>query len=100
MRHRPFRLIGPGLLSVVLVTSACGTRLSRDTVARAERGGLPLPAASVGGQASGLPESTQATASAEPSASGRPGAPVAADPTQRAGAPAGSGNAPAEPSVA
>jgi branched-chain amino acid transport system substrate-binding protein len=100
MRHRPFRLIGPGLLSVALVTSACGTRVSRDTVARAERGGLPLPAASVGGQASGLPESAQTTASAEPSAIGRPGVPLAADPTQRAGAPAGSGNAPAEPSVA
>ena len=55
MRRRRFRLIGPGLLSVALATSACGTRMSRDAISQGERAALPLPVVSAGGHTTGVP---------------------------------------------
>lgn len=85
MRRRYLPLIGTGLLCAVLTTSGCGTRMDRDDIALAERGGLALsaraaPAASANGFATGVPGGTEART-----------APSGAMPTDADGPSAGAG---------
>jgi len=100
MRRRRFRLIGPGLLSLALATSACGTRMSREAISQGERAALPLPVVSAGGRTTGVPGRAAGGAASDGFSTDRgAGVAVAADPTQRAAVPASSGSAAAGHSV-